>query len=218
MPLHIAMRKFLFFIAVGSSCAIAQTVQVGVLGGVMATDPDPYASGESKRYLVGPTIELRLLNRKIGIEFDAIYRRFGNSYSYSFGSITLPPDYQGPALPISASSRSRANSWEFPLLGKYYFRESRARWRPFLGTGFSLREQWETSTISSTYPGTQTPQTTTSSSTTGLDVGATVAAGLDFKTRHRLSWQPQVRYTRWSDHSTNGRSLNQLDFGLGIRF
>src|SRR3954471_20262488 len=114
MPLHIAMRKFLFFIAVGSSCAIAQTVQVGVLGGVTATEPDPFGNGESKRYLIGPTIEVRLLNRKIGIEFDGIYRRLGSSFSY--GPFTPPPDYEGPAFPISGSSRSRANSWEFPFL------------------------------------------------------------------------------------------------------
>ncbi len=215
MPLYIAMRNFLLFIAVGSSCAIAQTVQVGVLGGVIATEPDPFGNGESKRYLIGPTIELRLLNRKIGIEFDAIYRRFGNSFSY--GPITAPPDYQGPAFPVSASSRSRANSWEFPLLGKYYFRDSEAHWRPFVGMGFSLREQWWTTATSTTYPGNQTTNTT-NSSTSGLDVGATIAAGLEWKSRARLSWQPQVRYTRWSNHSTSGRALNQVDFGLGIRF
>ena len=107
---------------------------------VSATDPNAVSTGESKRYMVGPSVEGRFFGAKIGLELDAIYRRLGYSYAGDFGP--PPPDYQGPAPITKFYIRSRANSWEMPLIGKYYFRGREERWRPFLGAGFSLRMQW----------------------------------------------------------------------------
>src|ERR1700687_3368158 len=83
-----------------------QSFSVGVKGGIRATDDlSGDATSESKRYVVGPAVEIALpLN--LGIEFDALYRRGG--YRSSFGN------FAG-----SFTDRERANSWEFPILLKY---------------------------------------------------------------------------------------------------
>src|SRR5690242_19911852 len=62
----------------------AQTLQVGALGGVIATSPNAFRDGESKRYVIGPSVELRLFGTKLGIELDALYRRVGDSYASEF--------------------------------------------------------------------------------------------------------------------------------------
>ena len=62
-------------------------------------------TSKTQRYIVGPTVELRLPGG-FGIEVDALYRRF----SYN-GSIT------GAGITSSTSG----NAWEFPILAKYRF-------------------------------------------------------------------------------------------------
>jgi hypothetical protein len=196
--------------------AAAQTFQFGVIGGLTATDPDPFGHGESKRYMIGPSVEARFFGGKLGVELSAIYRRFGNSFAGEFGP--PPSDYEGPAPVTRFYGRSRANSWEFPLLGKYYFRNSEANWRPFLGAGYSLRMQWWESKSTLYFRGSDEPQNSRTTSESGPDIGAVAVAGVELRKFHRLSFQPQVRYTRWANHSSSGRSLNQVDVGLGIRF
>jgi hypothetical protein len=45
-----------------------------------------------------------------------------------------------------------------------------------------------------------------------------VVAGVELQNFHRLSFQPQARYTRWANHGSQGTSLNQVDIGLSLRF
>ena len=194
---------------------LGQTIQVGVIGGFSATDPNAVSTGESKRYMVGPSVEGRFFGAKIGLELDAIYRRLGYSYAGDFGP--LPPDYQGPAPITKFYIRSRANSWEMPLIGKYYFRSREARWRPFLGAGFSVRTQWWNTDSTIYRLGAITAENSSESHRTGLSIGATAVAGIEIPSYRRMSLQPQVRYTRWSNDSAN-RPLNQVDIGLGLRF
>lgn len=208
------MRRFLY-LSLLLIPASAQTVQFGAIGGVTATNPDPFGNGESKRYWVGPSVEARFLNGKIGVELDAIYRRFGYSYAGKFGPV--PPDYQGPSPITTFYVRARGNSWELPLIGKYYFRTQAANWRPFLGTGYSLNMQWW-HTDSTTYRENGSAENGRYSSRTDLNIGATAVAGIELKTSHHLKFQPQIRYTRWANHGTQSRSLNQVDVGLSFRF
>ena len=201
---------------VGAVNSAAQTVQFGALGGITATDPDAFGRGESKRYVIGPSVEVRFLQGKIGIELDALYRRAGESFAFESGP--PPPEYTGPPPVTRFYLRSRTNSWEFPLLGKYYFRSGQDRWRPFLGTGYVLRAQWRKAESTSYVQGESTPRNNTQSASTGPDIGATVIAGVEIKSVARMSFQPQIRYTRWSSHSDFTRPLNHVDIGLGLRF
>ena len=56
-------------------------------------------------YLVGPTIQLNL-PAHFSIEVDGLYKRLGYQY-----------DQSGPVV----ATRTVANSWEFPVLGKFAF-------------------------------------------------------------------------------------------------
>src|SRR5579864_2459048 len=106
--------------------AQAQNVAVGVKGGIRTTyDVSGFSvlSAESQRYTVGPMLELQLPGH-FGVEFDALYRRFG--YTSSFQSCCA-----------SAITRERSNSWEFPLIAKYRFPLPLAH--PFAGVGYDPR-------------------------------------------------------------------------------
>ena len=190
----------------------AQAVSVGVLGGVPFTDANRYG-GESRPFMIGPSVEVGL-PANFAIEADALYRRIGSTTSFSI--------LQGSGLTSVVNSnvdRERGNSWQFPLLGKYYFGSQAARWRPFVGSGFSLRiaNQDFTSTTTTTVPtGIQTSVFHTHEGS-GLGVGATVAAGLRYQ-RGRIAVLPQLRYTRWSDNANNLTQRNEGAFLLEITF
>ena len=113
----------LLLLAAGA--AAAQPLTFGVKAGVPFIDP--YGPpGESLPFSGGGSVELRLPAR-FGIEASALYRRIGQSYSY-----TLLPGGDAPRY----STRFRGNSWEFPMIGKYYFRPRNAAWQPFVGAAW----------------------------------------------------------------------------------
>src|SRR5271163_3902273 len=125
------MRKLSLVFALvlsAAGAASAQLVSAGALGGVRLTDVFDY-SDESRIYDVGGSVEFRL-PAGFAVEADALYQRMGESYSFFEANGTLSSAF---------SSRERANVWEFPLLGKYYFRPRSAAWRPFVGAGFAFR-------------------------------------------------------------------------------
>ena len=185
--------------------AIAQAVEFGVVGGVPLTPVTPrYTHNDSRPYLIGPSIEFRL-PASFAIEVDGIYRRIGSNRSGQFNSDTGLTSY---------SYRTTGNSWEVPVLGKYYFQPRHSLFRPFIASGFSLRTITENSKYVS---GPNPPASSSFSSRDALDVGAVVAAGLHFKPG-RFSVDPQFRYSRWGSGNNNRVSKNQTGFVLGIRF
>ena len=100
------LRRFLPLLALSSSLCSGQSLSIGVKGGVRANDDiTGDATSESKRYTVGPMVELGLPLR-LSIEVDALYRREG--YRTSFGNFAGGFD-----------DRERSNSWEFPMVLKY---------------------------------------------------------------------------------------------------
>src|SRR5581483_7012188 len=93
--------------AVVTSCmCVAQSVSFGVRGGARATDDiTGQATSESKRYIVGPMLELDL-PFGLGAEVDALYSREGySSYSSLFAGTLLATE--------------RANVWQLPIVAKY---------------------------------------------------------------------------------------------------
>jgi len=198
--------------------AASQSISVGVLGGVPLIDQtntngNPFNYDESRPYIVGPSVEARLPAGFV-LEADALYQRVGNSFSYEL----LSAIGTGFLETTSLSQRTRANVWEFPLLGKYYFRRDSA-WQPFVGTGFAFRTTGigeagaqtilNTNGVSSTFPFTDNFRS-------DLEVGATVAAGIRYR-MGRVALQPQVRYTRWGGSNSVLRR-DEAAFFLGISF
>jgi hypothetical protein len=186
----------------------AQPVSVGVKAGVAFGDP--LGGGrESSPFLFGPTVEVRL-PAGFAIEASALYRRLGQSYAFNY-----PTE---PGVSTLVSSRVRGNSWEFPVIGKYYFKSRESAWQPFFGSGWSLRTiGWNSDGSATTTASTgQTVSQFHTSDRSGLNVGATFAAGVRLRTR-RFSVIPEFRYTRWGG-SDGAPRKNDGGFFLGFRF
>lgn len=179
----------------GACAAWPQAVSFGVKGGVPIGDLNANRD-ESRPYIVGPSVEIRL-PANFAIEIDALYRRVGNSLAY--------PTPWGAVF-----NRDRGNSWQFPFLGKYYFRSASEGWQPFVGTGWSLRETWVHSDGSS-------PQAYHFDYRDRLDVGAVASAGVRFR-KGRFAFAPEVRYTRWAGANFERNARNEAGILFGISF
>jgi hypothetical protein len=203
------MKRTLFFLAIaGARIASAQTVSFGVKGGVSLIDQTS-SQDESRPYIVGPSVEVQFFDH-VGIEADALYQRLGNTLYFSISA----------GVPLSLDvNRERGNSWEFPLLGKYYFRSPTTRWRPFFGTGYVFRTIGLHEAVTRTVLNADgTPQALTSrfDSRSSLGIGATFSAGLRARFGP-VSLMPEIRYTRWGNQDNLTRK-NEAAFLFGINF
>ena len=209
------MRSLLLLLF-GAVTAFSQPITFGIKGGMSFTDfTETVARGNinfndnTRRYIIGPTLELRL-PFGLGVEVDALYRRF-NYNQYITG--TAGTDF------VSTSG----NAWEFPVLGKYRFKAPVAR--PYIVGGIAWdtlsgltqnvqRAVASTGVISSPMPAELNEKTT---------IGYVVGAGLDIKVLF-LHISPEFRYTRWgAKHflDPNGglsSNQNQGEFLVGITF
>src|SRR5487761_1964437 len=104
------MRIFAAILLTSLFC-VAQSITLGVIGGGRLTgNVDSYNTDESKRYIVGPSLEVGL---PLGfqIEADGLYQRSGYQISLSGGSA---PDQLN-----CTCSREHDYIWEVPLVLKY---------------------------------------------------------------------------------------------------
>ncbi len=176
-------------------------------------DIDSYfAQSESKRYVVGPMIDISL-PLGFGFEADALYRRTG--FRTATGS------FAGSYI-----SGYRANTWEFPLLLKYRLP---LPWiKPYVEVGYAPRR------ISGSYEsigynvdlltGKTTYNTGRADWKPDVGHGVVAGAGVEFGGRH-LRIAPEFRYTNWSDDPINlygsqgylvNAAANQIDVLVGI--
>ena len=206
------MRKLCPFFALvlaAASSASAQLVSVGALGGVRLTNGFGY-NDDSRIYDVGGSIEFRL-PAGFAVEADALYQRVG----YSYRSFSILSGTSSSSINTAGDAfRERANLWEFPLLGKYYFRSPGTAWRPFLGTGFAFRTgslHSETTDFSTT-PFTQFH----GDSRLNVQTGAEVVAGIRFRLGP-INLLPQARYTYWG-YSNQGLGKNEATLLLRLTF
>ena len=169
-------------------------MSVGALGGVPLIDRTTGGREESRPYTIGPSIEVRFPGR-LALEADALYQRLGNSFTFQLdNNITVI----GAGI-VAFAARQRANVWEFPFLGKYYFRPRTSALQPFIGTGWAFRvagihESGKDTTVDSN--GVAQTFSFQDHFRSDAQVGATFAAGFRYRIS-RLDLLPQVRYTRW---------------------
>jgi hypothetical protein len=121
-------RKILVSGVVLSAVAYAQNIGVGLRGGIPLTD---FIEADSKtgaltnvvtgkgNVIIGPMVDVRL-PFGLGIEFDALYRRWNAT---------------------GALSRGSASTWEFPLYGK--LRAPGILFRPYAGAGMNFQRLGE---------------------------------------------------------------------------
>ncbi len=174
---------------------MGQTILGGIKGGATLTDPAERFD-QSQRYAIGAVVELGFTPR-LALEANAIYSRFGSSYPLQ-----------------SLSGRTRGNSWEFPLLGKYYFAGRGSAVRPFASSGFAFRNIWFDDQDGR---GSGGRGGNTRISSTDPAVGAVVAGGVSLKA-WRLQVAPEFRYTRWGGSNFPATNLNEAQVLLGIQF
>jgi opacity protein-like surface antigen len=202
---------------VTTAAALSQPIGVGVKVGLPLNDVFEGGSNatttfqsETKRYIVGPQIELRL-PAGFAIELDALYTQ-ANFSSLSRGVNTI-------------SGVADANAWEFPLLLKKKFGGANAvaaSVRPFVSVGASFRRLTDVGKIGQFVTGNQS-----SNAANQIDKNATgfvVGGGLEVRALiFRIS--PEIRFTRWgTSHFTQGLSnvldmnRNQGQFLVGFHF
>jgi hypothetical protein len=200
------MKYFLLFAVIAvTRLASGQMLSVGAIGGVPVTDTTG-RNDESRPYIVGGSVEVRLPGSGFALEADALYRRVGATNYFGFTS--------GLFSSLSVD-RQRGNSWDFPLLGKYYFRRTSA-WQPFVGSGFAFRTVGVTDSATVFSNDSVNPVAASGNFRSPLEVGATVAGGLRLH-YGRMAILPQIRYTRWGGTNNLTRN-NETSFLLGVTF
>jgi hypothetical protein len=177
------------FVLAASLCA--QPIGLGVKGGLPLTDlfdsENNTVDAETKRYIIGPMIELRLPSG-LAIEADALYSRakFSSVFGAAGSILTAPLD---------------ADSWEFPILLKYKFGSAGtvgASARPYIGAGASFRRLSGLGTIGSFITGNQ------SGDVDRNNTGFVAGGGVEFKILF-VRVAPELRFTYWgTDHFTEG--------------
>jgi outer membrane protein with beta-barrel domain len=200
----------------GDFTASAQAVTIGLKGEIPLIEPTG-SHDESRPYVVGASVEVRLPAR-FAIEADALYRRIGSSSAFS-----IP---QGSAItttsPITTSffNRQRGNSYEFPVLGKYYLRSRESGWQPFLATGYAFRvTQFSSDTSETNVDAGGLAHTSSFHSNygSGLGVGAVFGVGVRVHAG-RFALLPEFRYSRWGAGDNNLTRKNEAGLLLGISF
>ena len=207
--------KLALLVCVLTVGAVAQPVSVGVKFGVPVTDALETFRGNqaayvsnTHRFLVGPTVQLNFPFR-FSIEVDALYRRLGYEYN----------QFAGPGSPTA--TRTVANSWEFPVLGKYAIWGGPAR--PFIDAGANFRHIAGVNQIRSTLAAVNV-NVTAPEFNEDNDIGFVFGGGVEFKLGH-VRITPEFRYTRWGSENFRDpvasllrTNKNQGDFILGLTF
>jgi opacity protein-like surface antigen len=214
------MLKTFALLSVFAAAAVAQPIGFGVKVGLPLTDAFDTASNattsyesDTKRYVIGPQIELRL-PAGFGIELDALYTRL------NFSSV-------GGVAGSVVNAVTDADAWEFPLLLKKRFGGANAgvaAARPFVVTGASFRRLSGITQIQNFITGnsqtTSSPAELQDKNATGFVVGGGVEIRALF-----LRISPEVRFTRWG--TSNFRegisnlletNRNQGQFLVGFHF
>jgi hypothetical protein len=207
-------KTFLLTLVVSAS-AFAQPIGVGIKGGLPFTDmfesangvPNVTAETETKRYIIGPMIDLRL-PAGFGIEFDALYQRANFSSVFGAAGSLLTAGFD-------------ADSWEFPLLLKYRFGGANAvaaSVRPYVAGGANFRRLSDVGNIGSFITGNQSGELDRN------NTGFTFGGGVEIRALF-IRIAPEVRFTRWgTDHFTEGlaniwkTNRNQGQFLVGLYF
>jgi hypothetical protein len=190
---------------------------VGVKGAVPLLDSSFYNNDESRPYVVGPSIEVRL-PKGFAIEAAALYQRIGQSGYFPFNEfivIGTGPDTQNVSGVYF--TRSRGNEWDFPVLGKRYFKGV-SGWQPYVGLGVALRTVGlHTDTSETTIDSGGLHQLGFHGDTRpGVGVGGVAAVGVRRRVG-RLTLMPEFRYTRWDTHDSV-LSHNAANAFLGVSF
>lgn len=182
------IRTSILLFALFAGPGFCQRIAVGVkVGARLSDDIEGDASSESKRYAVGPMIEIGLPLR-FAFEFDALYSRFGYR------------TYTGDILGSSYFNRIRANTWEFPMLVRY--RLPFPLVHPFVAAGYAPRRMSggsvQSNGVSVDFFGNRTPVSGQSATSYEVSHGLVAGGGIELGRSH-FRVAPEFRYTHWNN-------------------
>jgi len=187
----------------GSGLSYAQHITIGVKSGipltdafsdnsVMGVDTFVHSFSQSKDYVIGPIIELGL-PLGFAVEADALYRPL----NLTVDSTVLPQPTMRSVTDIT--------SWEFPILGKYYFFHTPGL-HPYVEAGPIFRAAGHDASYLS-------------------NSGVALGGGVNIQI-WKLRIMPELRYERWGHDATVSTvgaiafpsNVNQAEFLIGIGF
>lgn len=198
---------------------VAQRIEAGVKAGVPVAGPFETGTffqigfGESgasaaRRFTGGPMAVVRF-TRRLGLEVDALYQRLGFDRTTKGGGV------------FYNFTSAKANSWEFPLLGRMRLRRIGGA-EMYVSAGPSFRA---VSGVSARLLGLNPIANTTGSATHDYTFdnrshfGGAAAAGLRVRAGP-VYLSPEIRYTRWREDAQFDPYLhsqqNQVAFLLGV--
>jgi opacity protein-like surface antigen len=233
------MKALFLLLFLSAPTGFAQSFRFGVEGGVPLTSAfdtgtssvvsglvlglpaSTSYSSITKRYTLGGTAELDLPFH-LAVKADLLYKRLG----FNSDSSAVVPAGGGV---LTATSATTANSWEFPLLGKYSVSKL-GPLQPYVEGGIAFRTlQGVQQTTAELCPDCLLPvnQTTQTNSPAELshrfNKGFAAGAGLEF--RHLLVGVfGEIRYTRWTADAFSApdgllnSTRNQADLLVGVTF
>lgn len=204
--------RLIYFLTLTCCLCEAQSVSFGAIGGGRATDQATSpAIDESKRYILGPMLDIGL-PLGFGFEFDALYSRDGFRAS---NSTPLASNFLG----------ERTNTWEFPLLVKHSLPFPIVK--PFVEIGYAPRVMRGSINSAGSFLATAAGQFQFATSSQNVDAasqGLVLGGGVRFTTGP-LQLSPEIRYTRWNNSPVNfsfpdgpgfTSTRNQVDLLVGI--
>jgi len=191
-------------------------LSIGIRGGVPTLDAFRVAAGGNlsysavnRRYVIGPSLEIRLPFRT-SVTLDALYRKLEYSSTEQSGG-------------GSVARAVTAGEWGFPLMLKHRFSGELAQ--PYLAAGFAFNrltgvKQVVTCVAQLNCLSGGAPSELRDTNGGGITFGAGVEMGLPV-----IRVTPEIRYTRRSNEFFRepGRGLlrssrNQVDVIVGIHF
>jgi hypothetical protein len=214
-----------------ASSAFAEHISVGIkagvpLTGLVRTDTgDVPTSTQTKRYTIGPVVDIKLLFG-FGLEFGAMYKRF-DQQSLSITTIGFVIVDEETSYPIQQTAGISAvgHSWEFPIAVQYRFSKSAVR--PYVEGGVSLNRLSNVYTVGHTpFPRQpQLPFTIEHRRDSFRRAGPLFGVGMDVKIR-RIHVTPGLRYTHYNKSTQlvncvggpDCRGNKAVDFLVGFTF
>ncbi len=214
---HFRFRILSFFVLLilFAQFSASQGLSVGLKGGAALSNDFERVTGgdsESKQYIFGPAIEVKLPAR-LAVEASALYRRVGYT---SIQSTLIGPSWD----------RVRANSWEVPFSLKFYFPAAKSV-QPFMFGGYALRSL-SGSEDNYSYPTSKTgsPGYDTIYGKSEAQIWSNPTHGVTFGGGIRLGSgtfdvSPEIRYTYWSGvpfdiSSSHGFSVKSSSYELNF--
>jgi hypothetical protein len=153
---------------------------------------------ESKLHIVGTTIEYHFF-RGFAVEGDFLYRHAGSCSMLIIGRV-----FNSATMARCSHLRvARFDSFELPVLRKYYFRHD-SKVQPFLPTGYTFRKALADNDSKYSVQNNNTGNTSivksSTSTWTALDMGASFGTSV----RWPDCVAPEICCTRWCSHPNIG--------------